>query len=129
MQHHGQSCDRASHWTCCCSRVHSILESLICMPLTFHRAGCRKRYWVVNECHYTGCRTCMACSECVARLAVVLATPNWLSGGLHQADCRAYLPGYDVALVYKIPYRRAPRLAYRVRRASKGILHTNVACA
>ena len=27
-------------------------------------------------------------------------------------------------LVYKIPYRRAPRLAYR-RRASKGILHTN----
>ena len=32
-------------------------------------------------------------------------------------------------LVYKIPYRRAPRLAYRplgrVRRASKGILHTN----
>ena len=32
------------------------------------------------------------------------------------------------SLVYKIPYRRAPRLAYRplgrVRRASKGILHT-----
>ena len=34
-------------------------------------------------------------------------------------------------LVYKIPYRRAPRLAYRlqplgqVRRASKGILHTD----
>ena len=32
-------------------------------------------------------------------------------------------------VVYKIPYRRAPRLAYRlplgrVRRASKGILHT-----
>ena len=34
-------------------------------------------------------------------------------------------------VVYKIPYRRAPRLAYlawplgRVRRASKGILHTS----
>ena len=33
------------------------------------------------------------------------------------------------SVVYKIPYRRAPRLAYvrplgRVRRASKGILHT-----
>ena len=31
-------------------------------------------------------------------------------------------------VVYKIPYRRAPRLAHRplgrVRRASKGILHT-----
>ena len=27
-------------------------------------------------------------------------------------------------LVYKIPYRRAPRLACRVRRASKGILNT-----
>ena len=40
---------------------------------------------------------------------------------------------YQVALVYKIPYRRAPRLAYqplgRVRRASKGILHTRVARA
>ena len=27
-------------------------------------------------------------------------------------------------VVYKMPYRRAPRLACRVRRASKGILHT-----
>ena len=37
------------------------------------------------------------------------------------------------AFVYKIPYRRAPRLAYRplgrVRRASKGILHTKSAYA
>ena len=33
---------------------------------------------------------------------------------------------YIFFLVYKIPYRRAPRLACRVRRASKGrILHTN----
>ena len=38
-----------------------------------------------------------------------------------------------ILLVYKIPYRRAPRLAYRlhrplgrVRRASKGILHTSI---
>ena len=29
-------------------------------------------------------------------------------------------------VVYKIPYRRAPRLACRVRRASKGILHTTI---
>ena len=31
-----------------------------------------------------------------------------------------------IRLVYKIPYRCAPRLACRVRRASKGILHTNI---
>ena len=35
-----------------------------------------------------------------------------------------------IMIVYKIPYRRAPRLAYRplgrVRRASKGILHTTI---
>ena len=35
--------------------------------------------------------------------------------------------------IYKIPYRRAPRLAYalfsgRVRRASTGILHTRMNC-
>ena len=40
-----------------------------------------------------------------------------------QSSCQAKRP-----LVYKIPYRRAPCLAYqplgRVRRASKGILHT-----
>ena len=37
----------------------------------------------------------------------------------------------SLTLVYKIPYRRAPRLAYvrplsRVRRANKGILHTTL---
>ena len=37
-----------------------------------------------------------------------------------------------ILIIYKIPYRRAPRLAYRlqplgrVRRASKGILHTKI---
>ena len=31
-----------------------------------------------------------------------------------------------LVLVYKIPYRRAPRLACRVRRANKSILHTRL---
>ena len=41
-----------------------------------------------------------------------------------------YRTGICIIIVYKIPYRRAPRLAYRplgrVRRASKGILHTSI---
>ena len=40
-----------------------------------------------------------------------------------QKKCIIVLFGDKV--VYKIPYRRAPRLACRVRRASKGILHTS----
>ena len=55
---------------------------------------------------------------------------NW-DRELKVICCEDFEPVVD--LVYKIPYRRAPRLAYRlhrplgrVRRASKGILHTMV---
>ena len=48
-----------------------------------------------------------------------------LARALDQARAR----DNGVSFVYKIPYRRALRLAYgRVRRTSKGILHTKISC-